>query len=313
VFLGIDTSCYTTSAALLDGGGALLSDQRQLLSVKKYCRGLRQAEMVFQHVKNLPVLLEKVCGGRPPILAIGVSSRPRASSSSYMPAFMSGVSLARSLAAALGVEFYTLSHQENHVEAGLWSAGVPERERLIVLHISGGATDLLLARNKGASWDILRIGGGSDLKAGQYVDRIGIALGLSFPAGPELEKLAARAADAPVLPVAVDGLTVSFSGPLTAGEKLLRQGITPEAAAASVQLVLAESFARLLKNACQSAACRDVLLVGGVSANCFIKNYLREKLAGKDITLYFPPPRFCQDNAVGCAVAARRGWRADHG
>lgn len=130
VYLGIDTSCYTTSVAVLAADGSLLGEARQILSVKQGRCGLQQSEMVFQHTRNLPRLVEEVLQGRDyNLAAIGVSGFPRPLENSYMPAFLAGLGVARSLAALTGVPLEVISHQENHLEAGLWSALGPQAER----------------------------------------------------------------------------------------------------------------------------------------------------------------------------------------
>ena len=89
VFLGIDTSCYTTSVAVLNEAGELVGEARKILDVKPGRCGLQQSEMVFQHTRNLPNLMESVLAGKDyEIVAIGVSGYPRPIENSYMPAFL---------------------------------------------------------------------------------------------------------------------------------------------------------------------------------------------------------------------------------
>lgn len=310
VFLGIDTSCYTTSIALLDCLGSLLADERILLTVKPNGCGLRQSEMVFQHTKNLPLLFESsFCQKKYKINAVAVSSQPRSQEESYMPAFLCGLSLGRTLSATAGVPLYLTSHQENHIQAGLWSINRLKAGRFIVLHISGGTTDLLFVDKTVSKIKIEEFGGSSDLNAGQYIDRIGVEMGLHFPAGKELEKLALKSTDSIDIPVAVNGLSVSYSGPFTATKKLLAKGLPKADLAAGVQKSIAKGLKKLLLNACNYKECSEVLLVGGVASNLFIRDYLNKKLEKNDVQIYFPEPAFCSDNAVGCAAIAWQQWR----
>lgn len=314
MFLGIDTSCYTTSIALLSKEGALLQEQRQLLEVKPDGCGLRQSEMVFQHMRNLPVLFEKVfatCSGK--VNAVAVSERPRPLAASYMPAFVCGTSFARAIASVNSVPLYLTSHQQNHIEAGLWSAEGPKAGCFIALHASGGTTDVLLVQREGVNLSVEQLSSGLDLHAGQFVDRVGVELGLSFPCGKQLELLAQKANTPAQIPVAVKGLAMSFSGPLTATKKLLAQGLAKEDIAMGVQIALAKSFAKLLANVCAKTGVNEVLFVGGVASNIFIRDFLVQKLGQESIMLHFPQPVFCSDNAVGCAVVALRNWRESFG
>ena len=308
VYLGIDTSCYTTSVAVLDEAGSLLGEARQILSVKPGRCGLQQSEMVFQHTRNLPRLVEEVLQGKDyKLAAIGVSGYPRPLEGSYMPAFLAGMSVARSLAALSGAKLEVISHQENHLEAGLWSAGGPASERFLLLHASGGTTDLLLCEHqKDARYQLTQVGGSMDLHAGQFVDRVGVALGLTFPTGLALEKLAATASEPLALPVSVRKLDVSLSGPATAALRKLEAGADGASLALGVELALGETFARMLRNGAAAYKVRDVILVGGVGSNNYIRQHVEAKLAKRHVRLWVPEGRFSCDNATGCAAFA---WR----
>lgn len=307
-YLGIDTSCYTTSVAVMSDDGQLLSEARQILSVKPGRCGLQQSEMVFQHTRNLPLLIEKAlhdCDAA--VSAIGVSGCPRPVEDSYMPAFLAGVSAARAVAAVSRVPLYIISHQENHMEAGIWSAGGPETANFLMLHASGGTTDMLLAQQTADGRYLLQqVGGSMDLHAGQFIDRVGVALGLQFPTGPQLEKLAETAPHMTELPVSVRKLQVSLSGPATAALRKLQAGEDKAALALGVEYALAETFARMLRNGAAAYQVADVLLVGGVASNKFIRAYVESKLQKRNIRLWVPEARFSCDNASGCAAYARR-------
>ena len=318
VFLGIDTSCYTTSVALLNEEGQLVGEARQLLQVKAGRCGLQQSEMVFQHTRNLPRLIEEAFSqcdvtlgaNAYKLVAIGASATPRSQKDSYMPAFLVGWGLARSLAAVHRVPLIKLSHQENHTEAGLWSAGGPKVQRFLTLHASGGTTDLLLAeQEEEGRYRLTQVGGSIDLHAGQFIDRIGVALGLQFPTGPALEALAETATTMVELPVAVRKLEASLSGPATAAQRLLAQGADPAALALGVEHALAETFLRLFRRAAEQYQVQHVLLVGGVGSNKYIRAHLEKGLAKRRIKLYVPEAKYSCDNAAGCAALAQRLWQ----
>ncbi|WP_177566789.1 O-sialoglycoprotein endopeptidase [Phascolarctobacterium sp.] len=313
VYLGIDTSCYTTSVALLDRAGSLAGEARRILQVKAGCRGLQQSEMVFQHTRNLPELMEEACSSSFEIIGIGVSARPRPLEDSYMPAFLVGLGLARSLAAVSEIPLWQISHQENHLEAGLWSAQGPDTDRFLLLHASGGTTDLLLAAKRAdGTYELTQVGGSKDLHAGQFIDRIGVAMGLPFPAGPAVEQLAATAQGLVELPVSVRQGDVSLSGPATAALRKLEAGAEPAALAAGVQYALAETFVRMIRNVAAQKEVFDVLLVGGVASNAYIRSHMIEKLAKRRIKVWIPESRFSPDNAAGCAAYARRQGEGSH-
>lgn len=302
--LGIDTSCYTTSVALMAPDGTPVADERRPLAVKAGGRGLSQSEMVYQHIRHLPELFAAAVaktGGRLELSAVAASTQPRPLPESYMPAFLVGAGYARVVALAQAVPFLSLSHQENHILAGLWSAGGPLSASFLAVHASGGTTEITHVTRTGDGLAVELVGGSADIAAGQFIDRIGVALGLDFPAGPRLEELAraGHAAPAP-LPVAVTGLSVSFAGPASHAQRLLEKGADPAALAAGVEVCVAESLARLGKAALAGTAAGDILLAGGVLANAFIRDYLAAAFGGA-ARLWFPDPRYSGDNAVGAA------------
>lgn len=305
MFLGIDTSCYTTSLAVVDAQGRLLSEARKLLTVQKGERGLRQSDGVFQHVQNLPALADTVAreaGSFSQIRAVAASTRPRPADGSYMPVFTVGAAFGRSLAAIMAVPFHEVSHQEGHVLAGLWSAGVDWRD-FYALQASGGTTEILDVQI--AHRPVVReLGGSADLHAGQFIDRVGVALGLPFPAGPQVEALAMRATGETIeAPVSVRGAKLSFSGPESHFRRVLAAGGTdPAAVARGVERCVAESLYRVLRNIIRQHGVKPVLFVGGVMANRFIRQYLTERLAG---ACAFAEARFAGDNAVGAARYAQ--------
>ena len=183
--VGFDTSNYTTSAAVFDGVQG--ENRGQLLTVEQGALGLRQSEALFQHVKRLHRMVEQLReeGRMGAIAAVGASTRPREVGGSYMPCFLVGEGQGRTLAAALGVPFFPCSHQQGHIAAAAWSAG---REDLLdtphlAWHLSGGTTELLYVRPSGYLIEAQLIGGTQDISAGQLVDRIGVAMGVPFPAG----------------------------------------------------------------------------------------------------------------------------------
>lgn len=309
-YVGIDTSCYTTSVAIIDEAGDRIADNRRILSVKEGKRGLAQSEMVFQHMRNLPELWEGALGsiGGIRIAGIGVSTMPRRAEGSYMPAFLAGHGYARVLSAAIDVPIYGISHQEGHIYAGLWSCRQLASDDFLAMHVSGGTTELVRVRRDG---DIIRsvelLGGSCDLHGGQFVDRIGVALGLSFPTGKKLEELAKSGHDDAVeLPVSVRGLTVSFAGPESHAQRLMTKPYDKAAMAAGVEECIAKTLARLLRNAVQETGCRDILMVGGVMSNTYIRNYLKVYFAKKRIhaKLHYPEAVYSPDNAMGAAYAA---------
>lgn len=300
--LGLDTSNYTTSAAVFDGEGGI--NMGRLLDVRPGELGLRQSAALFQHVKRLPGLLEGLLKERPAIRAVGASTRPRAVEGSYMPCFLAGESQGRGIAAALGVPFYSHSHQQGHLAAAAWSAGRLDLldAPFLAWHLSGGTTELLFVKPEGFSVTAEIIGGTSDLSAGQLIDRTGVLLGLQFPAGKALDGLYAQA-DACYEPrVKLKDLTFSLSGMENQVKALAEEGEKP----ANIARFTIDAISNVVWRATREAQRRypglPVLCSGGVASNA----QLRAGLTGICGAIV-AQPQYSTDNAMGVAILT---WRA---
>lgn len=310
MILGIDTSAYTTSLALVDQKGTLIKDMRRLLEVPARQRGLQQAAAVFQHVQNLPPMVEEAARevNWSQVELVMASTRPRPVDGSYMPVFTVGAGQARVIAGVLGIPFGPVSHQEGHLMAGLWSAGAGLPERFLAVHLSGGTTEILKVErteNGAAFFDMEILGGTTDLHAGQFVDRVGVAMGINFPAGPELDKLALLGRASRLrIPSAVQGLKISFSGPETYAQRLLQEGAAREEVAFAVLHCIALSLEKTLIRAVAETSLKTILLVGGVAANSYLRERLSDTLSAKAVgaEVYFAQPRYSTDNAAGVAL-----------
>jgi N6-L-threonylcarbamoyladenine synthase len=303
MYLGIDTSCYTTSLAIVDDTGTLIFERRKLLRVKPGEKGLRQSEAVFQHIQQLPQLLDEFCPGEP-FTAVAASTTPRPSPGSYLPVFNVGAGFGKTIAGLLGVPFFATSHQEGHLRAGLYRQ-TPSQTPFLAWHISGGTTELLLVTPQADAYGIEKIGGSNDLHIGQLVDRIGVALGAPFPAGPFLEQLALSAPlSDQSLPVSVRGLEISFSGPATAALRLIRQGVSGPEVAQRVFTGINRSLWRVTRRAAELYPVKQVLLVGGVAANRLLREYMQQSGTAQGLAVSFGPPELSSDNAAGVALLA---------
>lgn len=309
VVLGIDTSNYRTSLCLAQEDGRIVAEAKRLLKVKEGKRGLQQSEAVFQHVMNLPELSEQLGWNEYEIAAVCASEKPRPVEQSYMPVFKVGEGLARSLSIYLQVPLHLTTHQEGHIAAGEYTATErPRHNRFLAVHLSGGTSELLLCERESAGYKIEKMGGTTDLHAGQLVDRIGVAMGLSFPAGPQLEQLARSATGQFRVRSAVDGLAFSFSGPEAALLRAIEGGEAshPEIARATEQCI-ANTLEKVLRHAAEQGLPREVLIVGGVAANQYVRERLVKRLEhpAVQMKLYFCDPVYSGDNAYGVAML---GW-----
>ena len=298
--LGFDTSNYTTSIAFFDGNGGL--NCSQLLPVKAGELGLRQSDAVFHHTKSLPELSDRLfshVSGE--IKAVGVSTRPRAVEGSYMPCFMVGYSHAKLISDMLSVPLIEVSHQQGHVAASLWSADrmdLMDKPHL-AWHLSGGTTELLLVEPEGKNVCCTKIGGTTDISAGQLIDRTGVMLGLSFPAGKHVDALSKDAVGNEVFRVKCPGMEFSLSGVQNKVQQFHEKNDSAETAAYALRCV-AYAVKKATENALKEYPGPEVVFSGGVASNSMLREVL------KDLNPVFCPPQYSTDNAMGVAVLAHR-------
>ncbi len=320
-FLGIDTSAYTTSVALVNQHGELIADKREVLKVELGQRGLRQSEAVFAHIRNLPFLFEdlRIFWNTYPLTAVAVSDRPRNLPQSYMPVFLAGTAVARTLASVAGVPLYTFSHQEGHIMAGERGSGADLPEKYIAVHFSGGTSEVLLVQaGRDSYYDISILAATTDLHAGQLVDRVGVKMGLPFPCGRHMEELAQAGSlqDCKLrLASAVKSDSFSFSGAEAQAFRWLEKGAPLAEVSMAVFLCIANTLEKVLREKSRDLGVKDVLMVGGVMANSIIRKRLLDRLSHPSVSLrlHFAPPGLSSDNAVGTAWLGWMKWSKNMG
>ena len=300
--IGMDTSNYTTSIACFDGHDGV--NCSRLLPVKQGELGLRQSDAVFAHIKSLPELSGRLFSdvkiGK--ITAVGVSTRPRAVEGSYMPCFMVGYSHAKMMADLLQVPLIEVSHQQGHVAASLWSAGHLELmdEPHLAWHLSGGTTELLLVEPEGKNVRCTKIGGTTDISAGQLIDRTGQLLHLPFPSGKHIDALSKEAELTETFKVKCPGLEFSLSGVQNKVQQFHdKHGIPAETAAYALRCV-AKAVYLATENALKMYPGCRVVFSGGVASNSMLRQVTLP------LNPIFSEPQYSTDNAMGVAVLAHR-------
>ena len=305
IVLGIDTSNYTTSVALLYDDGELIANIKRPLCVADGERGLRQSDAVFSHIKNVPSAMEEARGflnGNIPS-AVGVSEKPRNLDGSYMPCFLSGVAVAEAISSSIGVPLYKFSHQCGHIMAALYSSGSEEllNNKFAAFHVSGGTTELLLVSGSVHGFDAELVGGTKDLNAGQIIDRIGVYIGMPFPAGPHMERAALEYdGKIPFKKVSVDGTYANLSGLENMAKKLYDESADARKTAAFVFDYIGNAILKMCDNFIEAYGNMPFVFAGGVMCNSIIKSKLQAKLDSR-----FAEPLMSADNAVGIAELTR--------
>lgn len=300
-YLGIDTSNYTTSVALYNADDKSWSQQKKILPVKSGELGLRQSDAVFHHVQRLPVLLENLFEKREiNISAVGVSSKPRDEDNSYMPCFTVGLSVAKSISLALGVPCYQFSHQRGHIAAVLFGADRLDllEKKFIAFHVSGGTTEAVLVTPDSEKIIKTKIVSRSlDLKAGQLIDRVGVSLGLKFPAGAELEKLALSCNEEVSARPCLKDLNCCLSGAENICCKMMKENQDASKIARYAVNFIEKTVEATCEKILQKFGDMPVVFSGGVMSNTLIKNSMTKKFGG-----IFAQKDLSSDNAVGISI-----------
>lgn len=317
LFLGIDTSNYTTSAAVCDGEGNILLNAKVPLPVKEGERGLRQSDAVFHHVKNLPEASREVGGimdenRDKKLISVGCSATPRDNDGSYMPCFLAGLAAAEMTANVYGVPVVKLSHQAGHIMAALNSACVNSgtdrdgimNEKFIAFHVSGGTTDVLLCEpDEKRIFRITQIGGTKDINGGQAIDRTGVRMGLAFPCGAEMDKAALTYTGRLTKPqISVKDTWCNLSGlENKAAQRFEATGSIPETSAYTLDFI-GKTLEKITQNALLQYGDMPVIYAGGVMSSQYIRRTLQKYGM-------FADARYSSDNAAGIALLAREYHR----
>ena len=313
--LGIETSCDDTSVAVLEDGRTLRSHLIAAQDLHRLYGGVVPELAARAHLELLPTLvrraLEEAVVEPRRLTAVAVTRAP-----GLVGSLVVGVAFARAYAFALGIPVVGV----NHIEAHLHSATLEHGESpwpAVALVVSGGHTELVEVRGFGRyRW----LGTTLDDAAGEAYDKVAKRLGLGFPGGPVLDRLAAHGN-----PAAFDfprplrdrpGFDFSFSGLKTAVATALEPYGPPPYSeplladvAASFQAAVVDSLATRTLRAVDACGARALNLGGGVASNRGLRERLESECRARALPLRIPSPRLCADNAAMIALIG--AWRLD--
>jgi N6-L-threonylcarbamoyladenine synthase len=304
--LGIETSCDDTSAAVVEDGRLLSNVVSSQTALHRPFRGVVPELAARAHLSNLVPVVEKALAGagRGRVDAVAFTRGP-----GLMGPLLIGKVAGTTLARLLGVPAIGVNHLEGHVLAAELEHVL--RWPLVALVVSGGHTDLVLAKAAGR-YRVL--GRTRDDAAGEAYDKVARLFGLGYPGGPEIDRLAAKgdpravAFPRPSLP----GWDFSFSGLKTAVLYHLRDHPGPVKGkrladlCASFQEAVAETLVDRTLQAARKFGARDVVIGGGVAANSRLRALMKERGEAAGFAVRLPARVLCTDNA---AMIAHAGWR----
>lgn len=315
IYVGIDTSCYMTSAAVICG--EKIFQYKKPLSVKSGTCGLRQSEALFQHIKNLPLIFEEMSADfsekEYKMAAVAASTKPRSVEGSYMPVFLAGENAAKAAAFSAKGKLFETSHQDGHIMAAVYSARKLSMlsEPFLSVHLSGGTTEILFTEFLGDSFRCEIVGGTLDLPAGQFIDRIGVLTGKEFPAGKYIDYSALNFEGEKNIKskVSVSDGFINFSGFETKIRRMFESGeIDGEKAAYLTMSCVSDSVKKAVLQGMKKTGAKNVIMAGGVSSSGFLRK------AFFDVPgVYFAETDFSGDNAAGVCILGKikhcgMGW-----
>ena len=319
VILGIETSCDETAAAIVrDGHDILSSVIASQIPVHAPFGGVVPELASRKHLEYIIPVIEKALedsglSGHD-LDAIAVTRGP-----GLVGALLVGLGAAKAMAYALGKPLIPVNHLDGHIEAAFLSEQMPG-EPFVCLVVSGGHTALYKVDG---GEDNLLLGATRDDAAGEAFDKVAKILGLGYPGGVAIERLASgantRAIAFPRSRFDKDSLEFSFSGLKTSAANFIRSHGTPGSQASGMaDAVSLEDFAASFQEAVVDVLVEKSILaakqcglssmaaVGGVASNGRLRQRLAREADAENFHLYLPPVKYCTDNAVMIAAAAYR-------
>ena len=313
--LGIETSCDETSAAVLRDGRELRSNViASQIDLHAKTGGVVPEVASRQHVSQINAVIAEALQeaeiGFKDLGGIAVANRP-----GLLGALLVGVSAAKTLAYTLQIPLLAVHHIEAHIYAN-WLVDPDITFPVICLVASGGHSEIFLVRGHG---DYQILGRTRDDAAGEAFDKSARLLGLPYPGGVSIDKLAREGGNPNAVPLprallGPDSLDFSFSGlktaVLNAHKDPALAGVSLPDWAASVQEAIVGALVAKTLKAAHRHGVDHILMAGGVAANSRLKSAMQEACAAAGLRLTLPPPRLCTDNAAMIACAGYYHWQA---
>ncbi|HAR6225454.1 tRNA (adenosine(37)-N6)-threonylcarbamoyltransferase complex transferase subunit TsaD [Staphylococcus pseudintermedius] len=317
--LALETSCDETSVSVIENGQTILSNS-VLSQIESHQRfgGVVPEVASRHHVENITVMIEEALQQAHTSIedvdAVAVTQGP-----GLIGALLVGVNAAKALAFANDKPLIPVHHIAGHVYANQLQSGL--KFPLIALIVSGGHTELVYMENH-LQFEV--IGETRDDAVGEAYDKVARKLGLPYPGGPAIDRLAAQGEDTYDFPrvwLEPDSYGFSFSGLKSAVINKLHQleqkgdPIIPENVATSFQNSVVEVLVGKAMRACEAYGVKQLIVAGGVASNRGLRHALEVATAEKGIELAIPEPKLCTDNAAMIGAAAHeiylKGIRGD--
>ncbi|HTW40465.1 MAG TPA: bifunctional N(6)-L-threonylcarbamoyladenine synthase/serine/threonine protein kinase [Thermoplasmata archaeon] len=301
VVLGIESTAHTASVGIVGEEARVLGLASDMY--RPPAGGIHPREAANHHVEMLPELVRKALAeakvGPGEIDAVAFAQGP-----GLGPCLRAGATVARMLAQAWEKPLVPVNHCVAHVEIARVLSGLPDP---LLLYASGGNTQVI-AYGRGR-YRVL--GETLDIGIGNFLDKLWIELGGTFPGGPALELEAKQGTEIHELPYSVHGMDVAFSGMLTAAIGLHRKGVPRPDVAYSVEATAYSMLTEITERALAHRRRDGVVLGGGVACNERLRGMVRSMVEERGGTMFAPPRAMCVDNGAMIAWTGTLAWRSD--
>ncbi len=286
--LGIESTAHTASAGIVGEGAKVLGLASDMY--RPPSGGIHPREAANHHVEVLPGLVERALADArltpSEIEAVAFAQGP-----GLGPCLRAGATVARMLALTWERPLVPVNHCVAHVEIARALSGLDDA---LLLYASGGNTQVIAF----GSGRYRVLGETLDIGIGNFLDKLWIALGGTFPGGPAIEAAARTSSELLPLPYTVHGMDVAFSGILTAALALSRRGASREDIAYSVEATTYSMLTEITERALAHLGRRDVVLGGGVACNQRLQGMVRAMAEGRGGQSFAPPRSLCVDNGA---------------
>lgn len=289
ICLGIEGTAHTAGIGIVDGEGKVLANLIKMIGGE--VKGIHPREAANHHVKNLPAMIKKALEeagiAYEDLDLIAFSQGP-----GLGPCLRTAATAARALALSIGIPIIGVNHCVAHLEIGRIVTGC---EDPVLLYASGGNTQVIAFA--GGRYRVF--GETLDIGIGNMIDKFGREMGLEFPSGPKMEKLAKEGGDELLdLPYSVKGMDVAFSGILTAALQMRKKGSSIEDLCFSIQENCFGMLVEVTERAMAHVEKEEVLLGGGVVQNKRLQEMVQIMSKERGAKMFVPPGRLCVDNGA---------------
>jgi universal protein Kae1 len=300
ISLGIEGTAHTFGIGIVSEDGEILADERDVYNPPEG-KGIIPSDARQHHEKVSKEVLEKVMKSAnitfKEIDIISYSAGP-----GLPPSLLFTAKFAKDLAEKFSKPLIKIHHGIGHIEIGRLLTSCKDA---VVVYLSGGHNSILAFVND--SYKVF--GETQDITIGNLFDTVAREMGFSMPGGPKIEELAKDGKSYITLPYTVKGMDVSFSGIQTAVMKLIREGISKEDIAFSLQETCFAMLTEVAERALAHTEKNELLLVGGVASNKRLQEMMKKMCEERGTKFYVVPTKYSSDNGVMIAYAGLLAYK----